>query len=75
MNSTEKRINQFAIGYMVKSALHVNKVFREQVEKYLSETFHQITMTGIRNVKKKCVIALVMFLRTEQTIQRKYLWC
>ena len=33
MNSTEKCINQFVIGYMVNLTLHVNKVFREQVDK------------------------------------------
>ena len=31
MNSTEKRINQFSIVYMINSTLHVNKVFKEQV--------------------------------------------
>ena len=32
MSTTEKFINQFAIGYMIKPALNVNKVFRDQVE-------------------------------------------
>ena len=31
MNSTEKLINPFAIGYMVNHALHDNKVFRKNV--------------------------------------------
>ena len=30
--TTYKIINQFSIGYMINSTLHVNKVFREQVE-------------------------------------------
>ena len=30
--TSEKRINQFEIGYMIKPTLHVNKVFREQVK-------------------------------------------
>ena len=35
MNSTEKYINQFEIGYMVNPKLNVNKDFRYQVEKFL----------------------------------------
>ena len=31
--TTEKKINQFSIGYMTNPSLRVNKVFREQVEK------------------------------------------
>ena len=30
--ATDEKINQFAIGYMIKPSLHINKVFREQVE-------------------------------------------
>ena len=32
VNSIEKLLNQFLIGYMVKPTLNVNKVFRDQVE-------------------------------------------
>ena len=31
--TTYKQINPSAIGYMIKPTLHVNKVFRKQVEK------------------------------------------
>ena len=34
INSTEKRTNPFAIGYMVNPTLYVNNVFRYQVEKF-----------------------------------------
>ena len=54
---------------MINPTLHVNKVFRYQVEKFLKETFHQSTMTAIRNVTRKkdtCVIALVMFYDTKR---------
>ena len=30
--TTEKQMNQFAIGYMINPSLHINNVFREQVE-------------------------------------------
>ena len=46
-------MNQSEIGYMINPTLHVNKVFRYQVEKFLKETFHQSTMTAIRNVTRK----------------------
>ena len=62
--TTDKRINQFAIGYMINPTLHVNKVFIEQVEKCLRATFHPNTTEIIRHVmrkKDKCVIALIMF--------------
>ena len=61
INIIEKQINQFSLGYMINPTLHVNKVFRYQVEKSLKEKFHQITMKGIKNVMRKkdsCVIAL-----------------
>ena len=31
--TTDKQIKKFAIGYMINSSLHINKVFIEQVEK------------------------------------------
>ena len=47
---------------MVNPTLSVNKVFREQVEKFLKNKFRPSTMSGIRNVMKKhmCVVALVI---------------
>ena len=47
-NKTEERINPFATGYMTNPTLHVNKVFRDQVEKCLKYTFYQITMKVIK---------------------------
>ena len=40
INNAEKPMSQFEIGYMVNPTLHVNKVFREQVDECLRETFH-----------------------------------
>ena len=59
-----ERINKSEIGYTIKSTLHVNNVFREQVEKFLRATFHQNTMEGIKNVtrqKDTCFISLIKF--------------
>ena len=33
INTTKKRINLFAIGYMINPTLNVNRMFRDQVEK------------------------------------------
>ena len=42
--STDERINPFAIFYMINPSLCVNKVFREQAEKFLKDRFHGKTM-------------------------------
>ena len=52
MNSTEKRMNQFSIGYMVKPALNVNEVLREPVEKFLKDKFHSSTISGIKFIEE-----------------------
>ena len=54
-------MNQFANGYMVNPRLHFDKVFREKFDKYLRETFHQSTMTGIKNVIKQIIRALLHY--------------
>ena len=56
---------------MVNPTLHVNKVFQEQVEKCIDDTFDTITQPFIRNTMKKkntCVLSLVMF---NETINKK----
>ena len=62
--TTDKQINQFAIGYMINPTLQVNTVFREQVKKCLRATFHPSIMEDMRNFmikKDTCVIALTIF--------------
>ena len=62
--ATYGKINQYAIGYMINPSLHINKMFREQVEKFLKATLHENTIEPIRYVMKNkdtCVIALIMF--------------
>ena len=61
--TTEKRINQFVIGYVINPTLQVNKVFREKFEQFLGATFHPNTMENIIDVMRNrdtCVIALIM---------------
>ena len=44
---------KFTIKCMVNPTLNVDKVFIEQVDKCLNETFHPSTISGIRNVIEK----------------------
>ena len=62
--STDESINQFAIGCMINPSLKCNKVFREQVEKFLSVSFHENTMETIKyclRKKYKCVMSIIIF--------------
>ena len=61
--STDKGINQFSICYMINPSLNCNKVCRQQVEKYLSVSFHKNTMETIRyflRKKNRGLMALIM---------------
>ena len=63
-----KRINQIAIGYVIKPTLHVNNILREQVELFLIATLNQNTMEVIKGARRKkdiCIIALIMFYMTK----------
>ena len=60
---TDESINQFAIGYMIKPSLNCNKVFTEQVEKWLRVSFHSRTMETIKYFlknKNTCDMELTM---------------
>ena len=62
--STDKSINQFAIGYMINPSLNCNKVFREQVEKLFSVPFHENAMETIKYCLRnnnRCFMVLIMF--------------
>ena len=53
---------------MVNPTLHVNKVFREQVEKCLRSTFRQNTMKAVKSIMRKkdtSVIVIIMFYETK----------
>ena len=53
INSTEKRTNQFSVEYIINPTLHVNKMFREKVDKWLRGKIHKITMSGIKMLWEK----------------------
>ena len=56
-------MNQFEIGYMINTSLHVNKMFREQMEELLGAPFYENTMENVRDImikKDTCVIVLIM---------------
>ena len=49
---------------MINPSLHINKVFREQVEKFLRATFHENTIDNIIYVmrnKDTCVFDLKIY--------------
>ena len=61
--STDESINPFAIGYMINPSLNCNKVFRVQVEKFLSISFHKKAMETNKDFHRKkntCVMALIL---------------
>ena len=71
-------INQFAIGYMINPSLHVDKVFREKVEKFLNYTYHEKKMETIRDFMKNnntCIIALIMFYENNGVKTKKCIGC
>ena len=50
---TDETINQYAIGSVIKPSLNCNKVFRVQVEKCLSVSFHSRKMKTVRFSEKE----------------------
>ena len=55
---------------MINPSLHINKVFREKVEKSLIDTFNKNKMETIRDVMKNkytCGIVLIMFYESTGT--------
>ena len=62
--STDESINQFVIGYMINPSINCSKVFIQQVEKYLSVSFHEKKMETIKDCLRKkntYVMELVIF--------------
>ena len=57
---------------MINPSLHINKVFREQVEKCLRYTFHKNTIENVSDVMKNkytCVIELTMLYKSKGKYQ------
>ena len=66
IEETGERINEFDIGYMINPSLHVNKAFRDQVEKFINNTFGALTQPFVKTIlsKKTSVLELLMFHET-----------
>ena len=65
--STEQTVHQFAICYMINPSLHINKIFKTQVETLLGCFFSIKTMQTIKkNLMKKntSFVALVIIYET-----------
>ena len=61
--TTENTVYQFSIGYIINPCLHINKMFKTQVEKCLGCSFYIETMQTIKKIlmkKNTSVMALVM---------------
>ena len=58
-HNTEEHINKCAIGYMVNPILYVNKLFKEQVENCMNDTFLTTTQPDIKcYVKNKLCFSI-----------------
>ena len=67
INESKKRINAFAIGYMINLGLNFNKAFREQVIFLMLTTFGKITHPFIKTTLAKnntSVLVLIIFYET-----------
>ena len=63
----DKNVNQFSIGYMINPYLHINKMFKTQVEKFLGCSFSIKTMQSIKNClmrKNTSAMELIMIYET-----------
>ena len=69
INKKKQHINELSIGYMINPNLNINKSFRQQLDKYMNNTFGPITLPHIRaklSKKKTRVLALLMSYETRK---------
>ena len=74
LEETKKRIIEFEIGYMINPSLHVNKYFRDQVEKCMNTIVGKLTQSFIKAILSKNntrVLSLIMFHETIVEIPKK----
>ena len=55
LHNAKELINEFAIDYMVHPKFHANKAFKEQVEKYMNDTFGTTTQFATKHFTKKII--------------------
>ena len=63
-HNTEEHINKLAIGYMVSQTLYVNKIFKEQVENCMDDTFFTTTQPDIKCYVKNKLCFIIGFLKS-----------
>ena len=74
LEETNKRINEFSIGYMMNPTLYRNRAFKDQVKVCFKHTFGPDTNSHINKTLQKKntkVLALVIFYESGKTIIRK----
>ena len=61
---TDKTVYQFFIGYIINPSLHINKMFKIQVENCVGCSFSIKTMQSIKNclMKKNTSIMAIIFI-------------
>ena len=65
--TTDKTVHQFYIGYMINPSLHINKIFKTQVEKCLGCSFSIKIIQSIKTFlmnKNTTVMELIMIYET-----------
>ena len=65
--TTNEDVNQFYIGYIINPSLHINKIFKTKVEKFLGCYFSIETIQTIKNSpmnKNTSVMAPIMIYGT-----------
>ena len=63
---------------MINPSLHINKVFKENFEKWLRATSHENRMETILDVVKKkdtCIFSIIIFYKSNGTKPKKCIGC
>ena len=73
--SKDETINQFEIGYMINHSLNCNKVFKIQVEKCLSVSFHMETIRDCLRKNNTRVMAIKVIYENNGVKPKKCIEC
>ena len=71
LKETNEHISEFSIVYLINPTLSINKYFKEQVTKFMKNTFDAMTQQHI-SFRKKRVLALFMFYETRQKTKEMF---
>ena len=75
LEETKEHINKFLIGYMINPTLNINKAFKKQLNKCMSNIFGEIIQPHIRTTfakNNKRVLALLLFCETRQNPMKAF---